>query len=213
MTATEHTSPARKSRRQRKAALKQKSGLGSRALSPKDVKSMVSGLPHHEALTFLDHHIKTIAAARADLLQPELEAAIEHVGPSASVAAGKAAAQQLLDRLNRHSETQLLTSADMAVYAHRHRNWPAEAARRRNLIGLEHAGRTLYPAFQIDPVTRKVRQWVPTMVKALGEIGIDGRAFAVWAATASESFGGELPAERAGDEDFLSRAARELAQA
>ena len=176
------------------------------------LSGIISSLPRNQALTVIDQQISRLEAERAKLLEPELETAIEHVGPSSAVAAGKVESQRLIDQLNARPTTKLLSAADMAEYAGRSRNWPAEAARRRKLISVQHAGRTLYPAFQIDPRTRKVRTWVSSMAQALDDVDIDGRAFTIWSAISSQSFQGDRPADRAGDQDFLARASRDLAE-
>ncbi len=122
-------------------------------------------------------------------------------------AAGLAASQRRLAALEGSDETRLLSAGEMAEYVGRGRNWAAQRAKSGNLIRVEHAGRTLYPAFQIDPETRAVRDWVAPMVAVLDELGLMGRDFAIWAAAPSPRFSGDLPARRAGDSDFLSTAA------
>lgn len=121
--------------------------------------------------------------------------------------------QQILDDLNRHRHTSLLTASEMAAYAHRGRNWAAENARQGRLIAVNHAGRTFYPAFQIDPDKRELRSWVPKMVQILEELDLDGRDFTIWAAIGSDRFKGDAPVEHVGDEDFIAKAAAALTPA
>lgn len=132
---------------------------------------------------------------------------------SSTVTEAEAGAQRILDELNRHRHTSLLTASGMADYAHRGRNWAAENTRQGRLIAVSHAGRTFYPAFQIDPDKREVRGWVPKMIQILEELGLDGRDFTIWAAIKSDRFRGDAPVEHMGDEDFLTKAAAALTPA
>lgn len=100
----------------------------------------------------------------------------------------------------------------MADYVGKHRNWPAENACKSMLIRVQHAGEVLYPAFQIDADTRTVYPWIPQMIELLSELQYDGRSLAVWAATLSPRFDGDIPALHTGDPEFLRKAAGDLAE-
>lgn len=116
-------------------------------------------------------------------------------------------ARALLEKLNSHPHTRLLSAGSMARYADKGRNWPSQRASRGELIRVDHAGKAYYPAFQIDPDSAEVRSWVPKMIEILDELDLDGRDFTIWAAIKSDRFGGDAPVEHMGDEDFLSKAA------
>lgn len=109
------------------------------------------------------------------------------------------------------SETRLLSAGEMATYAYKSRNWPSESTRKNRLISVERAGRTFYPAFQIDPQHRTPRAWVGSMRFLIEDREMAGRSFALWVASPSQCFGGVIPADHAGDDDFLAKAAGDLA--
>lgn len=171
----------------------------------------IEKLSKTEAIEWIDVLAGRLKVTRAKLIQGDLEATIAATQPSPGVAAGKAAAQQLLDRLDGSPETRLLSAGEMATYTHKGRNWPSEATRRQRLISVEHAGKTFYPAFQIDPQRRAPRSWVATMVEVLEDREMDGRSFALWAASPSQRFGGDIPADHADEDTFLVKAAGDLA--
>ena len=50
-----------------------------------------------------------------------------------------------------------------------------------------------------------------TVRELLEDREMDGRSFALWAASPSQRFGGATPADHAGDDDFLTKAAGDLA--
>ncbi|MCH8565190.1 hypothetical protein LTH96_05510 [Nesterenkonia sp. LB17] len=124
----------------------------------------------------------------------------------------KDSAQEKLDLLNQDPQTQLLTAGEMADYVDKARNWPSDAARKGRLISVRHAGKTYYPAFQIDPVHREPWGWVSTMARILTNEGVSGRSFTMWAATPSPRFGGDTPAMHTRDPDFMPKAAADLAE-
>lgn len=133
----------------------------------------------------------------------------ENLAPAAR--RGNEVSQQLLDRLDQNPRTRLLTATEMTAYTDRDPSWPAEAAQQHQLIAATHAGMTLYPAFQIDPDPRTPRDWVPTIVALLHDAEFSGRSFVLWAASPSQRFGGEAPADHASDPDFVVKAAGDLA--
>ena len=177
------------------------------------LKLAIDGLPRHERVPLIDQLSADLDAARVRAMESDIEAVFAEARPSPGVAAGKAAAQQLMDQLNAHPDTELLSAGGMARFAGKSRNWPAESARKGRLISVEHAGKTLYPAFQIDPERREPRQWVIPVVDLLDDQGMGGRSFVLWAASPSDRFDGEAPAFHVGEHDFLIKAAGDLAAA
>lgn len=177
------------------------------------LRASLRGLSPHAAIARLDELEDELRLLRFEVLEGELQSSIASAQPSPAVAAGLAASQRRLAGLENSDETRLLSAGEMAEYVGRGRNWAAQRSKSGSLIRVEHAGRTLYPAFQIDPETRAVRDWVAPMAAVLDELGLMGRDFAIWAAAPSPRFSGDLPARRAGDSDFLSTAAAALADA
>ncbi|QQT69563.1 hypothetical protein I6I57_01085 [Brevibacterium casei] len=175
------------------------------------LRASLRGLSPHAAIARLDELEDELRLLRFEVLEGELQSSIASAQPSPAVAAGLAASQRRLAGLENSDETRLLSAGEMAEYVGRGRNWAAQRSKSGSLIRVEHAGRTLYPAFQIDPETRAVRDWVAPMAAMLDELGLDGRDFALWAAAPSPRFARDLPAQRAGDPDFLSTAAAALA--
>ncbi|MBE1514913.1 hypothetical protein [Nesterenkonia halotolerans] len=144
-------------------------------------------------------------------MESEPNAASAGATLSPALAAAREASQELLDRLDEDPRTRLLLEAEMAEYAQREAAWPSESVRKHRLIAVRHEGKTFYPAFQIDPVRREPREWVPAMIGLLKEAELTGRSFAMWAANSCPRFGGAIPADRADDPDFLTKAAGSLA--
>lgn len=171
----------------------------------------IKDLSFSEQKSFIEAIARDVARARTLVIESRLEATMAETKPSPAFAAGKAGAQESTDRLNQNLQTRLLTAAEMAEYAGRSRSWPAESAHKHRLIAVTHAGRTFYPAFQIDPHQRELRDWVPTMVGLMRDMGMSGRSFVLWAATPSPRFNGAMPAGRVDDPDFLVKAAGDLA--
>lgn len=176
-----------------------------------ELRETLRDLSPQIALQTLDEAQSTLQKLRFEVLEGELQSAIASVQPSPAVASGLATSQRLLARLEEHEGTRLLSAAEMARFAQKSRNWPADKVRAGQLIRVKHAGQVRYPAFQIDLRTREIWPWVPQMVQILDELGLDGRSFAVWAAVKSSRFDGDPPAVHAGDEDFLFKAAAALA--
>lgn len=176
------------------------------------ITSALKGLSPDQRRLAITQLGRAVDGARVEIMEDKLEADIAETKPSPAAAAAKAASQQLLDRLDEDPHTALLTGSEMATYASKSRNWPAEAARNHRLIALRHAGKTYYPAFQIDPEQREPWAWVIPMVEILEDQDTSGRSFALWAANSSPWFNGEAPAEHVGDPDFLRKAAGDLAR-
>ncbi|MCT2183090.1 hypothetical protein [Brevibacterium casei] len=175
------------------------------------LRASLRGLSPHAAIARLDELEDDLRLLRFEVLEGELQSSIASAQPSPAIAAGLAASQRRLAALEGSDETRLLSAGEVAEYVGRGRNWAAQRSKSGSLIRVEHAGRTLYPAFQIDPETRSVRHWVAPIAAMLDELGLDGRDFAIWAAAPSPRFAGDLPAQRAGDPEFLSMAAAALA--
>lgn len=162
--------------------------------------------PPEEMLTAIDEAHAVLSGVRASVVVERLQESSAELKPNPAVAAAVAASQSMLERLDDRGDTRLLAAAEMAAYARRSRNWPAEAARSGRLIPVFHAGKTFYPAFQLDPDTRTVRRWVAPMLQFLTDMELDGRDLAIWAATRSRLFEDDLPARNAGDDDFYLKA-------
>lgn len=175
------------------------------------LRASLRGISPHDAITRLNDLEDDLRLLRFEVLEGELQSSIANAQPSPAIAAGLAASQRRLAALEGSDETRLLSAGEMAEYVGRGRNWAAQRSKSGSLIRVEHAGRTLYPAFQIDPETRAVRDWVTPMAAMLDELGLVGRDFALWAAAPSPRFAGDLPARCAGDPEFLSTAAAALA--
>ncbi|GAA3850039.1 MULTISPECIES: hypothetical protein [Brevibacterium] len=177
------------------------------------LRASLRGISPHDAITRLNDLEDDLRLLRFEVLEGELQSSIANAQPSPAIAAGLAASQRRLAALEDSDETRLLSAGEMAEYVGRGRNWAAQRSKSGSLIRVEHAGRTLYPAFQIDPETRAVRDWVTPMAAILDELGLVGRDFALWAAAPSPKFAGDPPARHAGDPEFLSTAAAALADA
>lgn len=176
------------------------------------LRTSLHGLSPRAAEQRLDDLDDALRRLRFELLEDELQASIAAAKPSPETAAGMAALQRLLDRLNENEDTRLLSAGEISCRAGRGRNWAAQNARSGALIRVVHAGKIYYPAFQIDPGTRAIRPWVQSVIAVLDELDLDGRSFAVWAATPSPLFDGDPPAAHAGDANFLTVTAKALAE-
>lgn len=142
--------------------------------------------------------------------ESDLDALIAKVKPTPGVSAGNAMTQQALDRLDMHLETALLSLPEIAEYLGESEEWVAQQVSQRLMIDAEHAGDVVYPAFQVDPENRVIRNWVPLIATELDDFGISGQSFILWSSVESSFFDGELPALCAGDEDFFTRALADL---
>lgn len=172
---------------------------------------VIQTLPSNQAVAAIDEITIDLKNTRALVAADNLEETIASVKPSPGLAEGKAASQDALDELNAHAETRMLSASEMAKYVNKQRNWPSETVRKGKLISGHHAGKTFYPAFQINPEHRTPWQWVPPIVEILEDRELNGRDFVLWAASPSARFDGDLPAMHSSDDDFLAKAAGDLA--
>lgn len=174
------------------------------------ITSALRGLSADQMRVAITQLGRVVDGARVEIMEEKLEADIAETKPSPAAAAAKAGSQELLDRLDEDPHARLLSGGEMASYTGKSRNWPAETARKHRLIALRHAGKTYYPAFQIDPELREPWPWVSPLVEILEDQDTSGRHFALWAATPSPWFEGEAPVGHVGDPDFLRKAASDL---